>query len=113
VISGFHAVEKPIFAGGQKTALTYHSNTGIVAAHSMEAAIALIKRSPIGFQLPSRKLLYKRTAPGLTASPGDHLPMTATEILETQRRVLPLRALGRSIAGPKNIAVRFPSNCLS
>lgn len=51
VISGFRAVEEPIFAGNQKTPLVYRYNTGIIVAYSIEHATALIRSNPIGFRL--------------------------------------------------------------
>jgi hypothetical protein len=49
VISGFQATAEPVFAGDQKTPLSYHYNTGIIVAYQIEAALRLISEKPIGF----------------------------------------------------------------
>lgn len=51
VISGFTAVEEPVFAAGQKTTLTYQSNTGIIVAYPADHAMELIRSNPIGLPL--------------------------------------------------------------
>jgi len=51
VVSGFRFVEEPVLMNGQKTGLTYEYNTGIVVAHRIHHALALIKANPIGCTL--------------------------------------------------------------
>jgi len=51
VVSGFRAVEEPVFRKGQRTKLVYESNTGIIVAYKIEHAVALINDNPIGLAL--------------------------------------------------------------
>jgi hypothetical protein len=51
VISGFQAVEEPVYASGQPTPLVYRYNTGIIVAYSIGHAVSLIQANPAGYQL--------------------------------------------------------------
>ena len=51
VVSGFQAVEEPVYESGQKTPLVYMHNTGITVAYSISHAVSLIRANPIGYQL--------------------------------------------------------------
>lgn len=51
VISGFEAVEQPVFRGGEETSLTYRYNTGIIVAHDIRAANEIIAKNPVGLPL--------------------------------------------------------------
>lgn len=51
IVSGYQAVDEPIFAGDQKTPLSYRYNTGIIVASFIHQATALIRKNPIGFKL--------------------------------------------------------------
>jgi S1-C subfamily serine protease len=51
VISGYQAVNEPVFAGDQKAPLVYRYNTGIIVAYSIDHAVTLIRSNPIGFKL--------------------------------------------------------------
>jgi S1-C subfamily serine protease len=51
IVSGYQAVDEPIFAGDQKTPLSYRYNTGIIVASFIHQATALIRQNPIGFKL--------------------------------------------------------------
>jgi hypothetical protein len=51
VISGFEAVEQPVFKGEEETAFTYRYNTGIIVAHDIRWAIAMIAENPVGLPL--------------------------------------------------------------
>lgn len=51
VISGFQAIEEPVFAGGQRTPLVYRYNTGIIVSHAIDTAVELIQANPVGCPL--------------------------------------------------------------
>jgi S1-C subfamily serine protease len=51
IVSGYQAVNEPIFAGDQKTPLSYRYNTGIIVVSFIHQATALIRKNPIGFKL--------------------------------------------------------------
>lgn len=48
VISGYKAIETPIFENGKKSNLTYQYNTGIIVSFEINLAIELIKANSIG-----------------------------------------------------------------
>ena len=48
VVSGYRAVEEPVFADGVASGLTYSYNTGIIIAHAIDWALDLIHANPIG-----------------------------------------------------------------
>jgi len=53
IISGYRAVQSPVYEGRAETTLTYSYNTGIIVAYRIETAIALIRENPMGFlQVP-------------------------------------------------------------
>ena len=51
IVSSFGAVEESILQDGEKTNLTYSYNTGIIVAHDVRSAIALIRANPMGLGL--------------------------------------------------------------
>lgn len=51
VISGYRFQQEPIYHQGQQTPLTYHYNTGIIIACSMNRVMDLIRENPIGLSL--------------------------------------------------------------
>lgn len=51
VISGYEAVREPIMSGDQKTQLSINYNTGIVTAHTIDQALALIESNPNGVSI--------------------------------------------------------------
>ena len=51
VISGYQAVQESVYAGANKTPLTYHYNTGIIVTHAIKGALELIGQRPIGFAI--------------------------------------------------------------
>ena len=51
IVSGYKAVNEPVFAGDQKTQLAYQYNTGIIVVYFIHHANALIRKNPIGFKL--------------------------------------------------------------
>ncbi len=53
VISGYKAVQEPVYAGGQPSNLTYLYNTGIIVSHSIDSTMEMIRANPIGFDLNS------------------------------------------------------------
>lgn len=53
VVSGFRAIEEPVFAGGQLTPFVYRYNTGIIVSHSIDVAVELIRDNPTGCPLAS------------------------------------------------------------
>lgn len=53
VISGFNAVEEPVFDGGKPTAMTWRYNTGIIIGYDIGYAVEAIRSNPIGCPLPA------------------------------------------------------------
>lgn len=51
VISGYRAVEEPVYDGDTETGLTYRYNTGIIVAHNVIWALDLIHANPIGYEI--------------------------------------------------------------
>jgi len=51
VISGYRAVQEPVYAGSQPSNLMYLDNTGIIVSHTIYAAMEMIRANPIGFEL--------------------------------------------------------------
>lgn len=49
VISGYQAVEEPIYEGNQTTSLTYSYNTGIIVTHRIDFALDLVRNNLVGF----------------------------------------------------------------
>ncbi len=48
IISGYRFEPEPIYRGKDVTELSFHHNTGLIVATSIDAALALIKANPIG-----------------------------------------------------------------
>ena len=51
VISGYRAVEEPVYDGARESGLTYQYNTGIIVAHAIDWALDLIHANPIGYEM--------------------------------------------------------------
>lgn len=51
VISGYRSVPLPVYKSSKETQFTYDYNTGIIDSYSVDRAVEVINKNPIGFSL--------------------------------------------------------------
>lgn len=51
VVSGYQAVSESVYAGHERTPLTYQYNTGIIVTHAINGALKLVEDNPIGITI--------------------------------------------------------------